>query len=214
MLRINREINNMKHKIIIGAGVVILLGLIGYQMYRSYRHPEGTEGSIDSSQAQNDTILTPEEQQVADTKAAVSSAKQAQRYIHPTLGFSFGKPEGYTIGAIPGEAGGQTLIVQSVTPPSSPNDGFQIVITPLDAPMELTPNLIKSELPGTSVNNAKAIVLDQQGKGLMFSSNNAAFGGQSFEIWFTTATHLYQITSYASFASELQTIIGTWRFGP
>lgn len=166
--------------------------------------------------AQDDAspVLTVEEQkEVEQDKAAVVSAPAAARYVHPRLGFSFEKPQDYTVGALKGDDGSETLIVQPTV--GDAKKGFQIFINPLAEPLELTPSVIKSELPGTSVNNAQAIVLDGKGKGMMFSSNNEAFGGKSFEIWFTdggAGSHLYQITSYASFATQLQQIIGTWKF--
>lgn len=155
--------------------------------------------------------LTAEEQQgVAEQKAAVSSSTQSGRYTHPVIGFSFEKPAGYTVGVVPGSDGSQTLIVQ----PKSGNlrQAFQIVISPTEQAIDLTPNLIKTELPGTSVSNAQKILLDSRGKGIMFASNNDAFGGKSYEIWFSTDTHLYQVTSYGEFGAQLQGIIGTWKF--
>lgn len=158
-------------------------------------------------------VLTQEEvKQVEDQKAALAPASPVtERYVHPTIGFSFEKPQGYSVGAIADAAGSQTLVVQPQAGGAT-DAGFQIYITPLDAPIDLTPTLIKSELPGTSVNNAQKIVLDSVGKGMMFGSNNASFGGKSYEIWFTGKGYLYQVTSYASFATTLQNIIGTWKF--
>lgn len=155
---------------------------------------------------------TPEEiKEVEEQKAALAPASEAARYTHPTYGFSFEKPTGYSVGALPNETGGQTLIVQPAGE-SGGAQGFQIYISPLDAPLELTPTLIKEQLPGASVNNAQKILLDGKGSGMMFSSNNESFGGRSFEIWFTDSKNLYQVTSYASFAPTLQQIIGTWKF--
>jgi len=194
--------------------VVVVVGIIIAVVNNS--------GKLDSSDstAPGSTPLTAEQQKALEQdKAAVVSTTTASRYVHPRLGFSFEKPEGYTVGAIRGDDGSETLIVQSANSGSAQN-GFQIFINPLDEPLEITPNVIKSELPGTSINNAQAIELDGRGKGMMFSSNNDAFGGKSYEIWFINpepsgvgaAGHLYQITSYAEFASQLQKIIGTWKF--
>lgn len=148
---------------------------------------------------------------LAQQKAAVSQNTAAARYTHPGLGFSFEKPEGYVVGSIPNQDGTITLIVQP-TDLKRNQEGFQIIASALDGPLELTPTLIKSELPGTTVSNPQKIVLDEIGKGIMFTSNNEAFGGKSFEIWFVASGHVYQITSYAGFASQLQSIIGTWKF--
>ncbi len=149
-----------------------------------------------------------------------SNSPAPTRYTNAKYGFSFEKPAGYSIGAVP-DAIGETLVVQSgATPlvPSTPEGnavkglGFQIYITPLDEPVELTPAFIKTDLPGTSVVNPLKIKLDDKADGIMFESNSSAFGGKSYEIWLTYNGRLYQITSYASFAEELKKIVGTWKF--
>lgn len=157
-----------------------------------------------------DALSEEELQEVFETKAAISTSVEAQRYVHPTLGFSFEKPEGYSIGVVGGPEDGQTLIVQSLA--GDVRLAFQIVITPLSERLVLTPQFIKQELPDIAIIKPQAIELDSKGKGIMFSSNNDSFGGSSYEIWFTDESRLYQITSYGSFASRLQEIIGTWRF--
>lgn len=213
-------------KILIILGILVLAG-IGYKAYTSYTSDK-TYQSDTTDQSNAAVTLTAEEQAELDLdKQAISSETKAARYTHPRLGFSFEKPAGYTVGALKDDSG-ETLLVQktSVIPNATEgsnsldssqaqNDsrkGFQIYITALDAPMELTPNLIKSDLPGTSVNNPLQINLDNKAKGIMFSSNNDAFGGKSFEIWFVAQNNLYQISSYAEFATTLQQIIGTWKF--
>lgn len=199
----------MKNKLIILVGIIILVALGGVVLTRQGYAPAQAP---DSDQAAVETAApTAEEiQQVEEQKAALAPAAAAERYKHPTYGFSFEKPAGYSVGALPNEAGGQTLIVQPTS--NAGTNGFQIYISPLDEPIELTPTLIKEQLPGTSVNNAQKIVLDGIGTGMMFASNNEAFGGKSYEIWFTGKGNLYQISSYASFADTLQNIIGTWKF--
>jgi len=198
----------MKNKVIIFGGILVVaaaLIAIGNRPASNTPTPEG----------QNVEVAAPlTEEEIAELKqdqAAVVSTTAAIRYVHPRLGFSFSKPEGYTVGSIKGDDGSETLIVQ----PSGASDGkkgFQIFITTLDAPVTLDPNFIKSELPGTSVNNAQKIVLDSKGNGIMFSSNSDAFGGKSYEIWFNNGTQMYQVSSYSEFANELQGIIGTWKF--
>jgi hypothetical protein len=168
-------------------------------------------GFIGSSNEPVNVPLTAEEQQeVAEQKAAISPATQSGRYTHPGIGFSFDKPAGYTVGVVTDADGSQTLIVQPLG--GDVRKAFQIFISPIEEAVELTPSLIKAELADVSVLNAQKIVLDSRGKGMMFESNNDAFGGKSYEIWFSTDTHLYQVTSYREFASELRSIIGTWKF--
>lgn len=191
-------------KIIIIVGIVVVAGLV----IASTRSNPGK----DSSQAQNDGApLTVEEQKVVEQdKAAVVSTTAAVRYTHPRLGFSFEKPEGYTVGSIKGDDGSETLVVQ----PSGGNakQGFQIFINPLDEPLDLTPQTVQRELPGTAVDNPLRITLDGVKNAMMFGSNNESFGGKSYEIWFATNSYVYQVTSYAEFAKQLQQIIGTWKF--
>jgi hypothetical protein len=187
------------------AGIVVVAALIGYGAYRS------TTGPGNGESAAQPAPLTVEEQRQADLdKAAVSSQPQAERYKHPRLGFSFEKPTGYTVGSIKGDDGTETLVVQRSG--GEIQTGFQIYISELTEPLEITPAVVKSELPGTSVSNAQKIVLDSIGKGMMFESNNESFGGKSFEIWFTGKGSIYQVTSYLTFTEQLKAIIGTWKF--
>ena len=186
---------------ITGAAVVLLL----ISLFFASGGPDATPGGSSS-----EPLTIEEQQELDEQKAAVSPAAREGRYTHPGIGFSFEKPAGYSIGTVPGADGSQTLIVQPAA--GDLRRAFQISINSTDEAIELTPNLIKTELPGTSVNNVQAILLDGTAKGIMFASNNEAFGGKSYEIWFSTKTHIYQVTSYGEFAAELQRIIGTWKF--
>ena len=216
-------------KIFIVIGILVLAVLI-FVIASTRSNPENLDRRGEAPRDDSEVLTAEEKAELELDKQAISSETKAVRYTHPRLGFSFEKPAGYTVGALRDDSGAETLIVQRASPSgASAKDGFQIYITVLDEPLELTPNLIKSELPGTSVNNPLAINLDNKGKGIMFSSNNDAFGGKSFEIWFTTSViaslpaeegdsaaiqpYLFQITSYAEFSAELQKIIGTWKFG-
>ncbi len=199
-----------QNSLLVAVGILAVAFLIYAVMARKGMAPVVEPATNNESSVAQ--VQTPEEkQQLAEQKAALAASTSAIRYEHPTLGFSFEKPAGFSVGAIPGENGGQTLIVQP-TSGGSAKQGFQIVISPLDGPMDLTPAFIKEQLPGTTVSGAQKIVLDGVGKGLMFSSNNETFGGKSFEIWFTAQNNVYQITSYQDFSKQLQGIIGTWRF--
>jgi hypothetical protein len=178
--------------------IIAAVGILGLALFSKL--PAGTLRADDDQRADAPA-------QTAETEGVVSTT-QAIRYVNSRYGFSFEKPQGYTVGSVPEEAG-ETILVQKN---GSVQDSFQIFITELDHPVELTPTLIKSELPGTVVSNPVKIDLDGKGKGIMFSSNNDAFGGKSFEIWFARDTRIYQITSYVGFAQQLQAIIGTWKF--
>jgi hypothetical protein len=190
-------------KIIGTTGVVATLIVIGLLVKSG-----GFMGS--SNEPIHAPLTTEEQQEVAEQKAAISPATHSGRYTHPGLGFSFDKPAGYTVGVVADADGSQTLIVQPFA--GDVRKSFQIFISPIQEAVELTPSLIKAELIDVSVLNAQKIVLDSYGKGMMFESNNDAFDRKSYEIWFSTDTHLYQVTSYREFASELRSIIGTWKF--
>lgn len=194
-----------KSSIILIVGAVLIIA--GIFLYRS----RSSVVSNATDMSDQSVSITPEQQQeVARDKAAVVSAPAAALYTHPRLGFSFQKPNGYTVGSLKNPDGSETLVVQPQS--GQAHEGFQIYITPLDSPLEITPAQIQKDLPGTAINNPQKIVLDTIGTGMMFGSNNQAFGGNSFEIWFTVHDYLYQISSYGAFARELQQIIGTWKF--
>ena len=208
--------------IIAAVGVVAVIGgLVAYKSYTSYKSDTSDRtDTADRSDTTNRTD-TADRSDTTDVSAAdLQPAPAAARYVNKRYGFSFDKPDGYTVGAVT-EGEGEMILVQSNKTDTSDKSysGFQIFITPLDQPVELSPEFIKKDLPGTAVNNPQAILLDGKGKGMMFESNNEAFGGRSFEIWFVykpqinaDTTYLYQITSYASFAPELKKIIGSWKF--
>lgn len=249
-------------------------GLLLYKSYTSYgtytSDKSNTTDTIDTTYPTDTSYPTDASDTTYLSYATDLQSSPAARYVNKRYGFSFDKPEGYTVGAM-AEGEGEIILVQSdktdttytsdttdtthKTEPSDTSDttyapdksysGFQIFISRLeqlldsagsnqDKPMELTPQFIRENLSGTAVNNPQAIILDGKAKGLMFDSNNEAFGGRSFEIWFvadlpntsdrsdtsdktytsdTTYPYLlYQITSYADFAPKLQKIMGTWKF--
>lgn len=143
-----------------------------------------------------------------EKEVGVVSQIERIRYEHKNPDFSFEKPDGYVVGVTEQE-GNKVIVVSNKTDSSA---GFQVLISQLPGVAELTPSYIQAELPGIAMQDPKAIVLDGKGKGVMFSSNSEAFGGKSFEIWFIADGYVYQVSSYASFAAELQNIIGTWKF--
>ena len=208
-------------KLLIIIGVVAVIAAV---IASSRSNPENSADPVVLS-GDGGVALTPEEQkEIAQDKEAVVSETAAARYTHPRLGFSFEKPQGYTVGSLKGEDGSEAIIVQpspSVIPAKAGiQSGFQIFINPLDEPLELTPVTIQRELPGTAVDNPLKITLDGVSNAIMFGSNNENFGGKSSEIWFVYPEpaegrpgNVYQITSYAEFAKQLQQIIGTWKFG-
>ena len=185
-------------KIYIIIAIVLVVLIIGAVVYSGDGQPKLSPEEIAEIQLQR------------EGEVGVDSSRTATRYVHPQFGFSFEKPEGYTIGVIPDGEDAQTVVVQNANSGNA-EDGFQVYIYPTDEQVQLTPQLIQSDLPGTVVNNAQKIVLDDA-PGMMFESNNEHFGGSSFEIWFVREGYVYQISSYGAYASDLQGIIGTWKF--
>ena len=143
-----------------------------------------------------------------EREVGVLSQLAAARYEHKNPDFSFEKPEGYVVG-VSEQEGNEVLLVSKA---QESTQGFQVLISRPDERVELTPTFIQSALPGMLVQAAKKVAIDGKGVGIMFESNNEAFGGASFEIWFMADGYLYQVSSYDSFAAELQKIIGTWKF--
>lgn len=131
-----------------------------------------------------------------------------RRYRNSEYGFSFVYPGTLSVGQF-SEGGGETIVLQGET---DSQRGFQVYIFPVNEPVLLTPGFIEADLPGTLVSKPQKIELDGKAEGIMFESNNAAFGGRSFEIWFYYGGFVYQATSYSHQASLMQEIIGTWRF--
>jgi hypothetical protein len=184
----------MKKYFIIATITIIILALVGVAVFLSRK-----EASF--------APVPEEEMEIQETKEAIQEDVKAQRYENKKYGFSFEKPEGYTVGAIRDDLG-EILLVQNTDAKS----GFQIYITPTDGATTLSPEQIKIDLPGTSIGAYKIIKLDGKGDGLMFESNNSAFAGASYEIWFTYKGYLYQISSYKNFKDDLQKIINSWKF--
>jgi hypothetical protein len=195
----------MKKFILLIGLVFILIVVYGVAMDKVQNQPSDDVGGSEPAVAPTAEEL----KEIQQDKAAVVSTTAAVRYQHPRLGFSFEKPAGYTVGSLKGDEGSETLIVQPAV--NSSKQGFQVFISPIDAPIEITPQLVQKELPGTTVVKPLSIELDGR-KGMMFGSNNDAFEGKSYEIWLSDANNVYQITSYAEFSAELQKIIGTWKF--
>jgi len=188
----------MNKKYIFTIFVIVLLGFVFFKL-NFFKSPEkNTEEKINTEEAIKET---------EQDKTTLETSAGATRYENEKYGFSFDKPAGYTVGVLRDEQG-ESLLVQN----SKANSSFQIYITSINSPINLTKEQIQTDLPGTSVVNAKIIKLDSKASGIMFESNNSAMSGGSYEIWFSYQSFLYQVSSYKSFSIELQKIIGTWRF--
>ena len=131
----------------------------------------------------------------------------SEEYVSDKYYVSFRYPEDFKIGELPsGEQ--QVIIVQH----PQKQIGVQVTITPLDEETKLTKEVINEQLPDYEVKNPQPVSFGDQKRGLVFKSNNDAFGGNSREIWFTYKQNLYQITSYRGLDPFVKTFFKTWKF--
>jgi len=148
--------------------------------------------------------ISPEE----DILIASPERSDWSRYQNQKYEFSVDFPNSLTLGNF-AEGEAHIFIFQSTR---ETRDGFQIMVSQLDEPLELTPETIAKDIPDLRIENPKKILLDNQGRGIMFTSDNESFGGNSREIWFVYHNFLYQVSSYGEFAPQLEAIINTWTF--
>lgn len=190
---------NKKHIIIASVAALALVG--GFAVYKF--SPQKTE-----------VVEIPSEEQIVEREKQVGvvSDTAAQRYTHPTIGFSFSKPEGYTVGSVQGAEATEILLIQKQGE-NTLKEGMQVAITKIGPDsISLTPDFIQQDLPGTAISDPFEIRLDKKASGIMFYSNNSGFEGSSFEIWFSYGGYAYQATTYASSAEKLKALISTWTF--
>lgn len=141
--------------------------------------------------------------------AAIPSYVYTQTYTHPTLGFSFKHPDTFSVSTIPNDDGSEAIIVQNITT----NIGVQILVTSFEGEdIDLTPDIIKTDIPDLAVKDAQEVLIGENRKGLAFLSDNEAFGGKSREVWFVFRGNLFQISTYAELDPFLRGLFGTWQF--
>jgi len=190
----------MKRLVLITILVVVLIGIFWFVF--SLNDNTSDEAL---TQASSNTVGQDNSGRIEE----VESVPGMRQYIHNYLGFNFLYPERFRVGGFYEGESGEVILVQSQE--GEVNEGFQIYITPLPEDVTLSPSLIMSELPGTLVDDPKQITLDGA-VGIMFESNGEGFDGKSYEIWFTKAGNLYQVSSHIDFKTNLQDIIGSWHF--
>ncbi len=135
-------------------------------------------------------------------------SEYTESYTHPIYNFSFNYPKGFTVTSIP-NGGVETILVQNITT----RVAVQITISPLkDNDIDITPDIIKTDIPDIKIDNAQEIPVGPSRKGLAFISDNSAFGGKSSEAWFAFEENLYQISTYYEFDNFLKGIFATWKF--
>ena len=199
--------------------VTILLIIVGLWFYFTRSNPPGVPSG--------------------STEDTLGNASRNQ-YENSQYGFSFQKPEGYTVGEFDQDEGKIILVQVSKTvfdtknamPRGTLDTGFQITITPFDEmDTVITKARINKDIPDMKVENSKEISItgkDTQGspmytKGLEFESNNATFGGASAEIWFVypvrdkdsngvRGANLYQLSGYHDSLPVMESVVQSWEF--
>ena len=143
----------------------------------------------------------------SSTIAAPARSDLTETYTHPTHRFSFKYPAGFTVRTTTDETG-ELLVVQNAK-----SEGFQMHIQQMDEDItNITPELIKRDLPDIAINNPQEVILDGSGRGTAFLSDDPAFDGKSREVWFARNRVFYQITTYSKYDSLLKAVLETWEF--
>lgn len=139
---------------------------------------------------------------------AVSDEKLPARYENEEFGFSLNMPEGFSGTALPrDENGGTAIILQN-----KQGEGIQIYVTPAAGETTLTADDIRAGIPDMQVEEPEVVEIGDQYRGVAFLSDNAAFGGDSREVWFYFRGNLYQISTYTRLDSLLKAMFATWQF--
>ena len=154
------------------------------------------------------------------------NAEPSSTYTHPTLGFSFQKPEELSATSnFFGEETEETEVItfetldvkeEGFSAQGGPTFSWQIFIMPHDEPA-ITPERIQLDIPDIVMENIQRGTLDGVPI-LVFESKNPDVG-ETYEVWFVYSRpsrrvpgHLYQIMTYKNFQNELNTILGSWKF--
>ena len=149
-----------------------------------------------------------EKQNAISSNAPSLPAALATTYTHPTLNFSFEYPDSFTVSSFAVD-GGEIITIQE----GNTQKGFQISITHIDEDISaLTIERIKQDLPNMLIESPQDIVVGERGRGVSFMSNDAAFDGESREVWFVAGRHFYQLRTYARYDAILNATLSTWKF--
>jgi hypothetical protein len=145
----------------------------------------------------------------APAPTTYDAASLPKEYTNDAYRFSVMMPEAFTAQEIQNSGtGGETILLQDKA-----GNGIQIVLTPYGEDVhELTIDKIHSDIPDMRIRDTQVLEIGEEYKGVAFKSDNAAFGGDSREVWFIFRGTLYQITTYAKDDSLLQAMFATWKF--
>ncbi|HEY6021774.1 MAG TPA: hypothetical protein VIY48_18470 [Candidatus Paceibacterota bacterium] len=140
-----------------------------------------------------------------------TSTPLTQGYSNTTYRFTLMMPEGFKAQ----ESTDPQTSSDVITLQNQSGDGIQILVSPFDEDTGsyiLTKERILQDIPGLAISNEQPVNIGTNYIGLAFKSNNAAFDGDSREVWFVFHGNLYQISTYARLDPLLQAIFKTWQF--
>ncbi len=128
-----------------------------------------------------------------------------ERYTNKDYGLSLSYPAELTVQEFP-QSGALTIVFQH----PSEEKGFQIFIVPYPE-AQISQARIKTDLAGGPMDNPVEIVLAGNIPAVHFESR-APIIGESTEVWFIHAGHLYEVTTYRAHDAWLASILGTLQF--
>ncbi len=133
-------------------------------------------------------------------------------YTDPDYGFSFERPDGFTVTRFQDEKG-DVVLAQG----RSSDQSFQIFITPFDEEGPITSPRIKQDLPKMLIQNPIEAEIGGV-PALVFFSNKESLA-KTREAWFVyperpqpNGNYLFQVLAPAEFDAELSKIMATWNF--
>jgi len=193
----------MKWRIYLVTVFVALLIVVWFQ----YSHLKKNVSQISEASSYSSLSLS---------EPPTDSSVLTESYNNKTYDFSFRYPNGFTVSLVNDPENNQDIVVLQSVSSSKPGIplGFQISIQTIDEDIPaVTVEMIKRDLPDLVINSPQDVVIGNRGKGVAFISDDSAFGGVSREVWFVYRKRLYQISTYASNDSLVQSVLKTWQFG-
>lgn len=184
-------------KTLLAISIILVLAILGFAGYKIYALKKYPKSNVENKAP---PVNRTEESNLA--KQELNSGK-IKTFQHPRLNFSFQYPENFALASMPDEEG-EALLLQKG------NIGFQIYIKPIAETVEVTAEMVRSDIPDMKVDNAFYIDINGA-KALVFDSENDA-KLKTGEIWFSRKGQLYQITTYREFAPVLADIVKSWKW--
>lgn len=135
-----------------------------------------------------------------------------QKYADAVLGFSFAYPATFSASSF-GEAddsSGKTILLQS----AAGEKGMQVLITPFDEDVALTPERIHEDIPDLAMGEVSTRTLGTGGKtaqAVIFESANSSMG-ESREAWFVYEKRLYQVSAPLTAQDAFTAVLASWAF--